>query len=107
MADREKAARAVEAALCKDAGRTIGAIWSNPRGRAQMLLCADAALSATQGDGWRGIEPVAWRYTYPDGADRLLPYRSDRYTAARGWTETPLYALPTLPSAPGDEGESA
>ena len=66
---------------------------------------SDAALSAMHGDGWQGIEPVAFMHEHPDQTTDFEPYDCGSGTLTEadkkaGWTETPLYSAP--PSAPGD-----
>lgn len=43
---RERVAKAIEVALCRDADRNEGAIWRDERGRGQMFIAADAAIVA-------------------------------------------------------------
>lgn len=44
----EAVARAIEADLCRDAERVVGAIWASDRGRDQMFIAARAAITALQ-----------------------------------------------------------
>lgn len=55
---------------------------------------ARAAIAAMQG------EPVAWMYVHSDGCNRVVVPLSERAPdmVGRGWTETPLYALPPAPT---------
>ena len=52
------------------------------------------SLKAVQGDGWRGVEPVAWLYKRGDKTRLGLEYSEDMVPA---WDATPLYALPAPP----------
>ena len=93
MTDREKVARAIHETLAQTGVPETMFTWS-ACDKAPYYTIADAALSAMQGDGWKGVEPVAWLYKRGDKTRLGLEYSEDMVPA---WDATPLYALPAPP----------
>lgn len=107
MTDIEKVARALcEHAIVKAYTRQdrveelapfraieVDHLWRNHIPEAQ------AAIAAMQP---APQEPVAWLYEYPDFGSKIPLANRTPDLRNCGWTETPLYALPTPPAGGSD-----
>ena len=111
MEDREKVARAIADAAEEEYETNWDAPDVHKQSQDYLLILADAALSAMQGDGWRQeVHTVLLNAAHELRA--TAPFiggsgQVDMLAVADRCLALTLPELPAPPSAPGDEGEGA